>query len=360
MSTAPLRLVVVDDSALYRQLVRNTLREIADVEVVGLARSGREALQLVEELQPDLVTLDVQMPDLTGIDVLRELKRRGHRTRAIMLSSLTANGAQTTTDALLEGAFDFIHKPNSRDAGANRQHLLAELAEKIGAFRLTRARYRAPRSPEVDVAPRRTERRPSSAAGDCAAVVLGTSTGGPVALSEVLPALPGDFPAPVLIVQHMPAQYTHSLANRLNERSRIEVVEGADGMPVAPGFAYIAPGGRHMRLERRGPRLAIAITDDPPEHSCRPAADYLFRSAVQIYGARLVGVVLTGMGRDGAAGCAAIKAAGGYVITQHPEGCAVYGMPKAVVDEGCSDEALPLPHIADALVRKARAQTARS
>jgi len=182
-------------------------------------------------------------------------------------------------------------------------------------------------------------------------VVIATSTGGPVALSEVLPALGGDLPAPLLIVQHMPPQYTQSLANRLNERSEIEVVEGAEGMAVAPGFAYIAPGGRHMRVERRGGRIVIGITSDPPEHSCRPAADYLFRSAAEVYGAKLMAVVMTGMGRDGTEGCRAVKQRGGRVITQDAEGCAVFGMPKAVVDALLSDETLPLGRIAEGLTR---------
>ncbi|MCE9553813.1 MAG: chemotaxis response regulator protein-glutamate methylesterase [Planctomycetes bacterium] len=355
MSGRPLRLLVIDDSALYRQLVRNTLREIPGVEVVGMAKSGQEAITLIDELDPDLLTLDVQMPLVNGIEVLRILKTKRSRARAIMLSSLTANGAQITTDALLEGAFDFIHKPNSADAAANRKLLLSELAEKIAAFRLTPADRRGDRAavPPTMRSPHAIMSAAPSGAGapSSDAVVIGTSTGGPVALSEVLPALPGDFPAPILIVQHMPPQYTQSLANRLNERSEIEVVEGAEGMEVAAGFAYIAPGGRHMKVERRGGRIVIGVTLDPPENSCRPAVDYLFRSAADIYGSKLIGVVMTGMGRDGTEGCRAIKQRGGRVITQDADGCAVFGMPKAVVDERLSDETLPLHRIAEGLTR---------
>jgi two-component system chemotaxis response regulator CheB len=359
MNDRPLRLLVIDDSALYRQLVRNTLREIPGVDVVGIAKSGQEALTLIDELDPDLLTLDVQMPVVDGIEVLRVLKTKRSRARAIMLSSLTANGAQTTTDALLEGAFDFIHKPSGADASANRQTLLSELTEKITAFRLTPVLRRghgvaptisAPRTPHTAV-----HRAPGGADATtprCDAVVIGTSTGGPVALSEVLPALPGDFPAPILIVQHMPPQYTQSLANRLNERSEIEVVEGAEGMSVASGFAYIAPGGRHMKVERRAGRIVIGITSDPPENSCRPAADYLFRSAAEVYGAKLMAVIMTGMGRDGTEGCRVVKQRGGHVITQDADGCAVFGMPKAVADALLSDETLPLGRIADGLTRR--------
>lgn len=368
MTTPSLRLLVVDDSALYRQLVQNVLREIAGVEVVGVAKSGQEALESIGEHNPDLITLDVQMPDLNGIEVLRELKRRRSATRAIMLSSLTANGAQITTDALLEGAFDFIHKPNSADAGANRRRLAEELTEKIHAFRQT-TRVRKP--PPASSAGSSVVWRAASASDTgapqpeftgprCKAVVIGTSTGGPVALAELLPALPASLSAALLIVQHMPPQYTQSLAKRLNERSLIEVVEGAEGMPVAPGFAYIAPGGSHMRVEPRGSRMFIAISSDPPENSCRPSVDYLFRSAAEVYRSGLVGVVLTGMGRDGAAGCAAIKSKGGYVLTQDAEGCAVYGMPKAVVDDQLADESLPLSRIAGALVRRTGPPSKRS
>lgn len=369
MSERALRLLVIDDSALYRQLVRNILREIPGVEVVGTAKSGEEALTLIDELHPDVVTLDVQMPVMNGIEVLRLLKKSRSRTRAIMLSSLTANGAQITTDALLEGAFDFIHKPSSADAAANRQTLLSELTEKINAFRLTPVFRRAqaiasavsaPRTPHVAM-PRATSGS-DGAATRSEAVVIATSTGGPVALSEVLPALPGDFPAPILIVQHMPPQYTQSLANRLNERSEMEVVEGAEGMTVAPGFAYIAPGGKHMRVERRAGRTVLSITNDPPENSCRPAADYLFRSAAEVYGPKLTAVVMTGMGRDGTEGCRAIKQRGGHVIAQDSEGCAVFGMPKAVSDAQLADETLPLTLIADGLTwcvtgRRAAAQS---
>lgn len=349
MNAPGVRVLVVDDSALYRQLVRNVLRDVGGVEVVGVAKSGREALEGVESLDPDLLTLDVQMPELSGIEVLRELRTRRRRARAIMLSSLTSNGAQTTTDALLEGAFDFIHKPNSGDAAANRLRLLEDLTEKINAFRLTLGPRGASANAQPALPPRvgSLDRR-------CEAVVIGTSTGGPVALAELLPALPRDFPAPLLIVQHMPPHYTQSLANRLNERSQIEVVEAAHNQIVAPGVAYLAPGGRHMKVERVGGRTSIVVTSDPPEHSCRPAVDYLFRSAAEVYQGGLVGVVLTGMGRDGTAGSAAIRAVGGYVIAQAPQGCAVYGMPKAVVDEQLAGESLPLARIAEALVRRAR------
>jgi two-component system chemotaxis response regulator CheB len=359
----PLRILVVDDSALYCQLVRNVLREVPDVDVVGIAKSGQEALDQLSQLTPDLMTLDVRMPDGDGIDVLRELKKRRSPTKAIMLSSLTANGAQVTTDALMEGAFDFIHKPGGPDAGANRKALLDALSEKIAIFRdsrkgrAVRPRPGPPAKPPAATKPSPSPRvvRPAPSATErsvtrCEAVLIGTSTGGPVALREVLTVLPGDLPVPVLIVQHMPAQYTHSLAQRLNEASPLEVVEACDGMNLEPGWAFLAPGGRQMKIVRRGNRHKIQITDDPPENSCRPSVDYLFRSAVEVFGGQVVAVIMTGMGRDGTEGCRELKRCGAHVIAQHSDGCVVYGMPKAVVEEQLADQIVPLDQIAGAVL----------
>lgn len=360
MAAGLIRILVVDDSALYRQLVLNVLREFANVEVVGTAANGREALERISELAPDLVTLDVRMPQVDGIDVLRELKRRRSRTKAIMLSSLTLNGAQVTTDALLEGAFDFILKPAGPDAHANRQALAEALEEKIGAFRDSRrapaSADRAARQTEKPESPiradvRRTTADPSDRPGTAyAAILIATSTGGPVALREVLPCLPGDLPVPILIVQHMPPQYTHSLAERINEASELEVVEACDGMTLEPGWAFIAPGGRQMKIAPRGSRPVIRITDDPPEHGCRPSADYLFRSAAEVFGGNVMVAVLTGMGRDGTEGCRELKRKGALVIAQDPAGCIVYGMPKAVIEERLADKIVPLDQLASVFV----------
>jgi two-component system chemotaxis response regulator CheB len=357
LSDGVIRILVVDDSALYRQLLRNVLREIPDVEVVGTAKSGQEALDLVQEMSPDLLTLDVRMPGTDGIEVLRELKRRRSRTKAVMVSSLTADGAQVTTDALLEGAFDFIHKPSSSDANANRQSLHTALLDKIQTFRASFSSKLARRPGSAALKPGEPPARPeedfdAALAGRCEAVVIGTSTGGPVALREVLPLLPGDFAVPLLIVQHMPPQYTHSLAARLNEASPLEVVEGCDGMPLEPGWAYIAPGGRHMKVGLRAGRKVIRITDDPPENSCRPAADYLFRSAAEMFDGKVLAVIMTGMGRDGVEGCRAIKQRGGFVMTQQADSCVVYGMPKAVVEEQLTDQVVSLERLASAIARR--------
>ncbi len=339
------RLLIVDDSALYRQAISNSLRGEAGVLVVGVAKDGAEALQKIEELDPDLLTLDVQMPGMDGIGVLREMNKRRLRPKAIMVSSLTSEGAQVTTDALLEGAFDFILKPSGGDAAGNHRQLRDALTEKIDAYlqadgRVTR---RARRAAPPDTTP------PEGIA--CRAVLVGTSTGGPAARKAMLPRLSADLAVPVLVVQHMPPQYTKSLADRLNELCPLEVREASTGTEVRPGCVLIAPGGRHMKLARRDGRVLVRISDDPQEHGCRPSVDYLFRSAVEAFDGNALGVIMTGMGRDGVAGCTELKRRGGYVIAQHEDGCLVYGMPKAVIEAGAADRVLTLENLATAIGR---------
>ena len=339
------KLLIVDDSALYRQAINNALRDEAGVSVVGLAKDGVEALQKIEELDPDLLTLDVQMPGMDGIGVLREMNKRGLRPKAIMVSSLTSQGAQVTTDALLEGAFDFILKPSGGDAAGNHRQLRDSLTEKINAFRQANGRVarRTRRAAAPDTTP------PEGIA--CRAVLVGTSTGGPAALKAVLPRLSADLAVPVLVVQHMPPQYTKSLAKRLDELCPLQVSEASSGAEVRPGCVLIAPGGRHMKLTRRDGRVFVRISDDPQEHGCRPSVDYLFRSAVEAFDGNALGVIMTGMGRDGVAGCTELKRRGGYVIAQHEDGCLVYGMPKAVIEAGAADRVLTLENLATAIGR---------
>jgi two-component system chemotaxis response regulator CheB len=347
------RVLIVDDSALYRQSIQNVLRDIADVTVVGVANNGVEALEKIEQLDPDLLTLDVQMPDMDGIEVLREIRRRGLRPGAIMVSSLTAEGAQVTTDALLEGAFDFVLKPSSQDCTANRQQLRDALAEKISAYRGSsgaRRRIRRPVARRPVAAGDVAEAAPAPEAA-CRAVILVASTGGPEALKVVLPRIPAEFPVPMLVVQHMPAQYTSSLAARLNTMCELNVVEGSDAMEAMAGNIVIAPGGRQMKVEHAGSNLLIRVTDDPPENGVRPAADYLIRSACSALSGSALAVIMTGMGRDGLEGCRQLKRAGGYVFAQHQDDCVVYGMPKAVIEADLADRTLPLGKIAPAMVR---------
>jgi two-component system chemotaxis response regulator CheB len=278
-----------------------------------------------------------------------------------MLSNLTAIGTDTTTDALLAGAFDFIQKPNSRDVAANRSSLLQSLTQKIGAYLESQASKTTRRISvplDSDTGERKSTgvreinkipRAPRTSRIE--AVVIGASTGGPVALREVLPKLPSNLGIPVFVVQHMPARFTNSLAVRLNELSQLPIVEGAEGMAVVANNIYIAPGGLQMSLAKTLGQRVLRTTEDPPEHNCRPAVDYLFRSAVDAYAGNVLGVILTGMGRDGTEGCRAIKQRGGKVIAQHPDGCVVYGMPKSVVEEQLADRVIPLEKIASWIVR---------
>ncbi|AMV35409.1 Chemotaxis response regulator protein-glutamate methylesterase [Pirellula sp. SH-Sr6A] len=371
------KIMIVDDSSLYQQLVKNVLRSLEDVEIVGQAKTGREALAKIPDLQPDLLTLDVQMPDMNGLELLKEIRRRRMPVKAIMLSSLTAQGTQVTTDALLAGAFDFIHKPNSSDATASRQELHNLLNEKIVAFQQSRktsmparrsntpvATWDKAKASNVDV-PQTLESLETNAGSGAItssveaaqqpnridAVVIGTSTGGPMALRELIPKLPSDLGVPVFVVQHMPPKYTQSLALRLSEASTLPVLEAVDGMRVEPNQVYIAPGGLHMGIETVMGKPVIRTSNEAHEHNCRPAVDYTLRSACNFYRGNLLGVILTGMGRDGTAGCRNVKESGGTVFAQHPEGCTVYGMPKVIVEEQLADRVIPLEKMASWIIR---------
>lgn len=357
MNADPIRVLVIDDSAIYRQSIQNVLRDVAGTTVVGSAKDGVDALKKIEQLDPDLLTLDVQMPDMNGIEVLREIKRRRLRPKAIMVSSYTAEGAQVTMDALMEGALDFILKPASADSAANRQTLQDELAEKIAIFRESSRRHRTdqaePRgatSGENDALPEGIPAPPNA----CRAVILGCSTGGPQALKAVLPKIPHQLPVPIFVVQHMPAQYTQSLAARLHDICELDVFEASDGMVAQSGQIIVAPGGKQMKLQGDAENLKVRVTDDPPERGTRPAVDYTLRSAIEVLSGNILAVIMTGMGRDGMEGCTGLKQAGGYVFAQHQDDCVVYGMPKAVIEQDLADRVLPLAKIAPAIARHVR------
>jgi two-component system chemotaxis response regulator CheB len=353
LKLAPLKILIVDDSALYRQSIHNVLREVADVRIIGSAKNGVVALEKIDQLDPDLLTLDVRMPDMDGIELLREINRRRVRTKAIMLSSYTSEGAQLTTDALMEGAFDFILKPSTSDSAVNRQQLRDALEEKIIAFQesLLRGAARVFKSPAKrgDKTKKVVEQAPVPEAA-CEAVILGLSTGGPAALRQVLPKLSAGLPVPVFVIQHMPANYTLSLASRLDEMCPLHVVEATDNMEVRAGMVIIAAGGKQMKLELNN-TLKARVNDDPPENSIRPSVDYLLRSASEVLGGKALAVIMTGMGRDGLAGCKQLKRDGGYVFAQSQDDCVVYGMSKAVIEEDLAVRVLPLGKIAPAIVR---------
>ncbi|MCE5266911.1 MAG: chemotaxis response regulator protein-glutamate methylesterase [Planctomycetaceae bacterium] len=367
-----MRVLVVDDAVAYRTIVSRALEGVAGVEVVGVAADGKIALQKVENLHPDLLTLDVEMPSVNGIEVLRRLRASGSDVGVIMLSSFTSEGADVTLDALEMGAFDFVVKPSGGTPEANLEKLRRQLAIRIEAF--SRAReistiLRTGGSGTRTALPTSTIAANTGQQGvagnlasamdhlagmqKCEAVTIGISTGGPQALMHMLPQLPANLGVPVLIVQHMPPMFTRSLADDLNGRCALRVYEAADGQPVVPGVILIAPGGRQMKVERQDGATVIRITEDPPENSCRPSVDYLFRSVANVYGGRALAVLMTGMGNDGAAGCRLFHRIGAPILAQNEASCVVFGMPREPIIEGIA-KPVPLENMAQEIVRIAR------
>lgn len=366
-SQSSLRVLVVDDSALYRKIVRDVLSGIPGVEVIGAAANGAIALSLIDTKKPDVITLDFEMPQLDGIGVLKKLANRPNAPLAIMVSAFTNSGAEATTLALQEGAFDFILKPSTKSLDQSVAQLKRDIAPKLQACRArtasrtakrvgsgpqTRTANRAKAAPPRPAKP--TSRRGSAAVAQRRDIVaIAVSTGGPQALTRLLPKIPANFPCPIVMVQHMPPMFTASLAADLNKRCSLEVVEGSAGMKVQRGRIIIAPGGKQMRVVEKGAGPVIEITNDPPERNCKPAADYLFRSVASHYGAKTLGVVLTGMGDDGTGGAEAIKQQGGTILAQDEASCVVYGMPKAVADAGLVDHVAPLDAMASKMLTAA-------
>lgn len=345
--------LVVDDSAFMRKLVSELVASCAEFEVVGTARNGRDALQQVRALDPDIVTLDVEMPEVNGLAALEHIMRDLPRP-VVMLSAAEATlGGDLTLRALELGAVDFVRKPSgpiSLDLGPVRDRLLGALQ---AAAQMNLASVRAPGAAGVlrcagEAAPGRPRAAPA-AGGAARTVAITASTGGPRALAEVIPALPRDLGAAVLVVQHMPSGFTASLAQRLDAMSAVTVSEAVDGEPLEAGRVYIAPGGRHMRLVADGAVARVALDSAPPVWGVRPAADLLFHCVSRLYGAAAVGVVLTGMGRDGADGLRAIRAAGGVGIVQDRESSVIYGMPHAALQQAGADRVVPLAGVAAAV-----------
>ena len=348
-----LRVLVVDDTIVFRRAISDALAGEPGTEVVGTASNGKLALARIAELRPDLVTLDIEMPEMNGLEVLEAMNATKSTAGAIVLSSLTTRGGEMTVRALELGAFDFLTKPNGCGPGASVSELRAQLLPIVRAYRRKReirSILHAPAAPPITTSTMRIPARSSAPL-----VLIGVSTGGPVALSRVLPALPADLGAPVFIVQHMPALFTAPLAASLASKSAIPVKEASDGEVALNNCVYIAPGGAQMKLFP-GPKgeVTIRITDDPPENNCRPAVDYLFRSAALHFPGRAVAAILTGMGNDGTAGLRMLKRGGCYAIAQNELTCVVYGMPKEAIATGLVDAIEPIEGIAGAILRSVR------
>lgn len=332
----PVRVLIVDDSAVVRRLIEELLQDEPGVEVIGTAPNGEIALQKIERLKPDVVTLDVEMPVMDGMQTLRTLRDRGSTIRVVMFSTLTARGGHATLEALSLGADDYVTKPSRISAtDPALDELRQELTAKILQFFIkgpTAARGQA--TSPVMKTPRPASQR---AAARVEIVAIGVSTGGPTALTTALSALPEDFPCPIVITQHMPPMFTRLLAERLASKSRIRVEEAGEGSRLEPGLALIAPGGHHMKLRSENGAVFAALDDGPPENSCRPAVDVMFRSVAEIYGRNTLVVMLTGMGRDGFIGTQELKAAGASVLAQDRASSVVWGMPGYVVEAGLAD-----------------------
>jgi two-component system, chemotaxis family, protein-glutamate methylesterase/glutaminase len=365
MAMGKIQVLVVDDSVVMRRLIGSVLEGHPQIEIAGVAADGKIAVAKVRQRRPDLITLDVEMPEMDGLTALTEIRRIDPKIPVIMFSTLTQRGAVQTVDALARGAADYVPKPANvgsveesierlrgelipkilacaRPVGAASPHCAAALAPQTAAA--------APRLP----AARRRLHAPS------AVIAITASTGGPNALESLLRQLPADLGVPVVAVQHMPPVFTGLLARRLNDNCALSVVEGAEGQLVTPGCVYLAPGGKHMEARRVGDRVTAHLHEGAPENSCRPAADVLFRSVAEVWGERALAVVLTGMGQDGMRGARAISERGGGVIAQDRESSVVWGMPGSVVETGLAEEVLPLDQIAPAILTRLKKEPARA
>jgi len=348
----PLRILIVDDSAVIRRILGDGLSLDPSLEVVGTAANGRIALSKIPQINPDLVTLDVEMPLMNGLETLVELRKTYPKLPVIMFSTLTERGASTTLDALALGASDYVTKPSyTGSLDATLLQIREQLVPKIKALCVARSGAQPPPRPPASAFPlKRTQPTRESARVDILAI--GASTGGPNALAELLPKIPGDFPVPLVIVQHMPPLFTRLLAGRLNARSAITIQEGIKGEILQPGQAWIAPGNYHMTVERQGTAVKLAMSENPPENSCRPAVDPLFRSVAKTFGPNVLGVVLTGMGSDGVIGAQHIREKGGQIIVQDEASSVVWGMPGQVAAAGFADAIYPLSAIAQEISRR--------
>ncbi len=357
-----IRVLVVDDTIVYRKIVSDALKATPGVEIVGTAHNGKIALSKIKTLKPDLVTLDIEMPEMSGIEVLEALQTTPDAPVAVMLSTLTHRGSDMTIKALELGAFDFIGKPDSGTMAENMVKIRAALDPIIATFKRQRQFRQRLRHKPVPGAPLTKTFSPKIASGAPLArnrttrseiVGIGISTGGPNALARMMPMLPVDLNVPILVVQHMPPMFTQSLAKSLNAKCQLTVKEAANGEPLLPNTVYIAPGGRQMKIVAGpdGTSRNIRITDDPPENSCRPSVDYLFRSIAEHYVGRATAVIMTGMGSDGTRGLGLMKKNGAIIIAQDKESCTVYGMPKEPTESGLADVVVSLDKIAREITR---------
>ncbi|MFP4416905.1 MAG: protein-glutamate methylesterase/protein-glutamine glutaminase [Chitinivibrionales bacterium] len=356
-----IRTLLVDDTVIYRKILAEVVSKFPYIENAGTAASGSIALRKMAQSPVDLVLLDLHMPDMDGVETLKLIRQKHPQTLVVIISGINSRSARTTIAALELGAVDFVRKPEGNDFQANIERMVNDLTP---VFRLVQSRIRSTH-PSV----KQTGRVKASPPADSSAamvknpavpdlfsvVVIGVSTGGPEALKKLIPLLPASLPVPVLLVQHMPPTFTRSLAESLNRKSSLQVMEAEEQQVVKPGCVYIAPGGKHMVVREKNGTVYIGLNDGPPENSCRPSVDVLFRSVASVYGGRgILAAVLTGMGSDGLNGVRTLKRKGCLCLTQDEKSCVVYGMPRAVDEAGLSDKSLSLEHIAKEMCMKLR------
>ncbi len=347
------KVLVVDDSLVVRRIITDALTGAPGIEVVGTASNGKLAQAKIDQLRPDVVTMDIEMPEMDGITAVRELRKRHPRLPVIMFSTLSAAGASATLDALAAGATDYVTKPSNTGQFSESMAMVREqLIPKIEALGGARPASGASRPVTARRAAAPVPVPPMKRGGRVDVLAIGSSTGGPDALARLFAGLPADLQVPIVVTQHMPPVFTKMFADRLNRTTPLAVVEAEDGMPLAAGTAYIAPGDFHLVLEKRPAGASVRLSTAPPENSCRPAVDVMFRSVRDVFGGATLALILTGMGYDGREGCRELRAAGASVFAQDEKSSVVWGMPGAVVGAGLADVVLPLDQIAAALMSR--------
>lgn len=349
----PFRVLVIDDSVVIRKVLSQTLAEDPELEIVGTAGDGKIGLTKIAQLKPDLITLDVEMPVMSGLEALVQVRKLYPDLPVIMFSTLTERGAAATLDALSLGASDYVTKPSNTGSMAGAiERIHEDLIPKIKSLCGRKIKKPAAVTLATPPGPAPRPRSVTRIRKPIQIVAIGTSTGGPNALAEVLPRIPRDFPVPIVAVQHMPPVFTKMLADRLASRSAISVEEGVADTTLAPGRAWIAPGNFHMLVKRAGVICRLALNQEPPENSCRPAVDVLFRSVASVFGANTLAVIMTGMGSDGLIGAKKISDSGGEIIVQDEASSVVWGMPGAIYHSGIAEAAYPLSQLAGEITRR--------
>jgi two-component system chemotaxis response regulator CheB len=348
-----IRVLVVDDSVAMRRILADAISSDAELEVAGYAANGQIAMAMFDQVSPDIVTLDVEMPVMDGLATLKAMRTARRLQPVIMFSTLTERGAEATIDSLALGASDYVAKPiNAGSFDVARERIRDALIPKIKALCRICLPAQSARPAATAIKPSLRRANPFER---IEAVVIASSTGGPNALATVLPTIPSDFPVPVLIVQHMPPAFTRFLAQRLTVLCPLQVEEAASGDLAIPGTIRVAPGDHHLAIARDQQAIRLHITQGPAENSCRPSADVLFRSAAQVFANRVLAVVLTGMGQDGLRGCEVLADLGAPVIVQDEASSVVWGMPGFVAKAGLADAILPLSEIGETIVRRVTA-----